>query len=143
MSSLRRHSCKNWKHVNVHFLNKIFFHSFDLQQSVLTESLVPQSVSRARMVNSSSLDWTGPHPAPSLGEFGPSWRCAPSTFRLLSNMSACTTTSIESGWHFTTTGRGRTLSSALRCCPVADSWGWTPPYVLTKACGLLVRELRL
>lgn len=110
---------------------------------MLTESLVPQFVSRARMVNSSSPDWTAPHSASSLWESAPSWRCAPSTFRPLSNISACTTTSIESGWHFTTTGRGRAPSSTLCCCFIVGSWGWTPPYALTKACGFITLESRL
>lgn len=97
---------------------------------ILTKSLVPQLLSWTRMVNSSSPDGTAPHAPPSVTESEPSRRCLPSTWRPLSNMSACTTTSMESGWQRTSTRRA---GGVLCCCSAAGNWGWMPPRVL---CGV-------
>lgn len=108
----------------------------------LTASLVPQSMSWALMVNSAAPDGNAAHALPSPRRSEPRRRCLPSTSRPAWNMSACTTTSIESGWHLSTIGRGRTLSSAPRCSPTAGSLGWVLGKVLWEL-TLSVSESRV
>lgn len=94
-------------------------------------------MSWALMVNSASPDGNAPHALPSLRKSEPRRRCLSSTSRPVLNMSACTTTSIDSGWHLTTIGRGRTLSSALCCSFTTGSLGWIIGKVLLRLWELI------
>lgn len=85
---------------------------------MFTESWIPQSIRWDRMVYCASADCAALHALPSAGGSEPKRRCLASTLRPLSNKSACTITSIVSGWQWTTTGWGRGGGSALcRCFP--------------------------
>lgn len=107
------------------FLSKFRLRSHETFQQntiILTESVIPQSIRWAQMVNSASPDGTALHALPSAAAPAPRRRYLPSTCTPLLNISACTTTSMESGWHLTTTGRAR--GSALSCWCAAANGGW-------------------
>lgn len=81
------------------------------------------------MVYSASPVGAALHVLSSLAGPEPRRRCRPSTWRPLSNMSACTTTSMESGWQSTTTGRGRVLGTATCCCLTTANGDCVLPWV--------------